>query len=176
MNYSSKPTDEVSQFDCRCFVDSRGSFLKVFDAALPQLRGFCPQQVNHVRTADKHTLRGLHYQIGDFAEAKFFRVLSGAIQLAWVDLRKVDEEFRPLCGTAVLDKPETGILVPRGFATGYLTLEPNSEVLYLSDNAYTPEYECGLHWNDPRLGLNWLSRTPTVSDKDAAWPLLVLSC
>lgn len=172
MNLENKTIDSVFSFDSRCFVDSRGTFLKVFDSALPEMREFRPQQVNHVRTAEKYTLRGLHYQVGDYAEAKLFRILRGSVQLVWVDHRMVNQNSPPSCGTIVLDKAESGVLVPRGFATGYLTLEPNSEVLYLSDNTYVPESERGLRWDDPQLALNWLNQHPTISDKDAAWPLL----
>lgn len=172
----SETIDSVLCFDSRCFADSRGVFLKVFDAALPQLSGFCPQQVNHVQSPARYTLRGLHYQTSEHAEAKIFRAIRGAIQLAWVDLRTSSTKGRPSSGTIILDRPETSVLVPRGFATGYLTLEPDSEVLYLSDNAYAPKYEQGLRWDDPQLDLNWLHQYPTISEKDTAWPLLAPSC
>lgn len=176
MTQPSETFTPVLQFDSQCFSDSRGTFLKVFDAASSEIREFRPQQINYVQTPQKNTLRGLHYQLDEYAESKIFRVIKGTIQLAWVDLRAVVSEISAHCGSVVLNKPTSAILVPRGFATGYLTLEPDTEVLYLSDNIYVPEYERGLRWDDPTLHLHWIHRAPAVSEKDSAWPFLSSSC
>lgn len=150
------------------FSDLRGTFLKVFQK-LDNLSEFDVQQVNMVTTEAVHTLRGLHYQGGEHAESKLFRVVSGAAQLGFVDVRPTSATFLQF-GSITVDEPRTGVLVPRGFATGYLTLAARTTVLYLSDRPYVADAERGLRWDDPAIGMSWRSRTPIVSVKDVGWP------
>lgn len=159
--------DDVQVLQSPAFVDERGSFTKLFSqAALP---AYSIRQVNYVQNRQADTLRGLHHQTGIWAESKFFRVLRGRIQLAFVDLRQATH--RPdAAATIVLDRPDIGVLIPRGFATGYLTLVDDTDVLYYSDNAYHPDAEGGIRWNDPAFALPWQTTHPNLSDKDAAWP------
>lgn len=152
------------------FQDQRGAFLKVFNQVAIPLADFEVVQVNCVHTKEEGTLRGLHYQKGVHAEAKFFRVLYGKMQLAFVDMRE-DMPSYLQATTVVLEDPKMGVLVPRGFATGYCTLQPDTVVLYLSDNAYTPEAEAGVRWDDPKVGIDWAVKEPIVSDKDLQWIL-----
>lgn len=147
------------------FVDHRGGFIKLFNQQDPLLKDYHIQQVNLVQNKQAHILRGLHYQTGKWAEAKFFRALKGSIQLGFVEVSTGK------AATIVLDNPAIGVLVPRGFATGYLTLEPDSEVLYYSDNVYHPAAEKGILWKDPAFDLDWQTTHPNVSEKDAAWPV-----
>lgn len=145
------------------FVDNRGGFVKLFNQQDPLLENYHIKQVNLVQNKQAHILRGLHYQTGEWAEAKFFRVLRGSIQLGFVEVSTGK------AATIVLDKADIGVLVPRGFATGYLTLETDSEVLYYSDNVYHPAAEKGILWKDPAFALDWQTDQPDVSEKDAAW-------
>jgi len=134
---------------------------------LPIYRGSVNvQQTNLVTTKENYTLRGLHYQQNDFAEAKFFRVISGSIQLAFARVNRIPL----LSDSVILSEPDVGVLVPRGFATGYLTLAENTSVLYLSDNVYRADHEAGIRWNDPSLSINWQSQSPILSEKDQKWP------
>lgn len=148
--------------------DSRGSFTKAFQKS-GALADFDVQQVNFVTSNVKFTLRGMHYQHGEYSESKFFRVIAGSIQLGFVDVRGDSRTFAS-SGTITIDDPTVGVLVPRGFATGYLTLSAQTSVLYLSDRPYTPEAERGVRWDDPIGGLGWITDCPTVSDKDRSWP------
>jgi len=159
---------DVQVLKSPAFFDERGGFIKLFNQQAPVLEQYEIKQVNFVQNKKKNILRGLHYQTGPFAESKFFRVLDGRIQLAFVDLRQAP--FGPLkAGTITLDSPDIGVLIPRGFATGYLTLEENTNVLYYSDNVYEPSAEQGLRWNDPLFKLQWLTFKPDLSQKDKAW-------
>jgi len=150
------------------FFDQRGGFIKLFNQQAPILEKYEIKQVNFVQNKKKDIIRGLHYQTGNFAESKFFRVLSGRIQLAFVDLRQAPFDYQK-AGTFILDSPDVGVLIPRGFATGYLTLEENTNVLYYSDNVYEPSSEQGLRWDDPLFKLQWLTFKPDLSQKDKAW-------
>ncbi len=150
--------------------DDRGEFLKVFRAKNEPEFHYEVQQINYVNTAQKNTLRGLHIQKGDCAESKIFKCMKGSIQLVFIDLRPDSTTFK-LAGSFILNQIMHSILIPRGFATGYLTLESDSTILYTADNHYFPESETGLRWNDPLMKIQWASNEPfIVSDKDLNWP------
>lgn len=149
--------------------DGRGTFCKWFESG--SLSDFHMQQMNFVTTTEALVLRGLHFQESPWAEAKFFRAVQGAVQLAVarVDGRE-DGDFH--VRTFLLDHPDRAVLVPRGFATGYLTLTPSAQVLYLSNNPYQANSEGGFRWDDPRLAIPWVTAPTDTSEKDANWPLL----
>lgn len=161
---------EVQIIQSPAFVDNRGGFVKLFNQQDALLKSYHIQQVNFVQNKQACILRGLHYQTGDWAEAKFFRATKGRIQLAFVDTR-TGQAAADLAATVVLEQPDIGVLVPRGFATGYLTLSEDAEVLYFSDNVYHPAAERGIRWDDPAFALDWQTKRVDVSDKDAAWAL-----
>ena len=151
------------------FVDERGTFLKIFDKSNPLLADVVIQQGNLVMSRSAYTLRGLHYQRAPFSESKIFMVTNGSIQLVAIDLRPDSEEYKK--GTHLLLDPSTNAYrIPGGFATGYCTLENHTEVLYLSDNVYSPEHERGIRWNDPAFEINWPTDSPILSEKDKNWP------
>ncbi len=149
-------------------TDDRGSFVKIFQSVNKDLEEFTVHQVNYVTSA-KNTLRGMHYQTGNHAEAKFFRVITGSIQLVCFCINPTNKSFTKSFSYR-LNTPTQGILVPKGFATGYLTLQENTAVLYLSDNDYNLNAEKGLRWDDPLLKVSWDSQSPSVSKKDNNWP------
>ncbi len=150
------------------FYDQRGGFVKLFNQQAAMLEQYDIKQVNFVQNKKKGIIRGLHYQTGSFAESKFFRALKGRIQLAFIDLRTADCDHKK-ASTFILDSPDIGVLVPRGFATGYLTLEDDSDVLYYSDNIYAPSAEKGIRWDDPLFNIQWRTFKPDLSQKDSAW-------
>lgn len=153
------------------FNDERGGFLKVFSSDNELLNKYTVRQINHVVSVEKHTLRGLHYQQGGAAESKIFRVVQGAAQVAFVDVRPASDSYLQAT-TVLLDHPKMAIAIPRGFATGYCTLSDNTTVLYTSDNDYNIKAEAGLLWNDPKLRINWMTKDPILSEKDKAWALI----
>lgn len=151
----------------KSFEDERGSFLKAY-----QKKDFLPdyqiEQINFVQSVEKHTLRGLHFQFGQHAESKLFRVVKGGIIAMFVDLRKGSDTFLKGDTFHLKDRNEA-ILLARGFATGYLTLEDHCEVLYLSDNIYVPGTEGGVRWDDPKINLSLPVTKPVISNKDVSW-------
>ena len=131
-------------------------------------------QDNHSLAAGKGTVRGLHFQSPPFAQAKLVRVLRGSVFDVAVDLRR----FSPTYGrhVSVFLSAETWnqVLVPIGFAHGFMTLDPDTEVIYKVSGYYAPEHDMGLLWNDPVLGIQWPipEGEAALSDKDRRQPRL----
>ncbi len=149
--------------------DVRGSFFKLMDNRVQQISSYTLCQLNYVTNKNKFTLRGLHYQKEPFAESKIFRVLTGVVQVVAFNIRH-NSPFYKETFTYNLERPDEALLVPKGFATGYCTLENNTAVLYSSDMDYHPEFEAGLRWNDPAVKIANLSFEHLItSDKDRQW-------
>lgn len=159
---------EIKEVDLPYFKDDRGVFQKLFNMEHPALKDFQIKQLNQVQTKEKRILRGLHYQAGEFAESKLFKVTKGRIQLVAFCVNKASKTFLE-SSSFYLKETDSSILIPKGFATGYLVLEENTEVLYCSDNVYEPKAEKGVAWNDPHLTINWLVNHPILSEKDKSW-------
>ncbi|MFN0217210.1 MAG: dTDP-4-dehydrorhamnose 3,5-epimerase [Hyphomicrobium sp.] len=156
--------------------DHRGFFAEVFKASILEGAGFNDVfiQDNHSMSAEVGTVRGLHFQKPPFAQAKLVRVVRGAIFDVALDLRRNS----PTCGqhVSVELSADNGaqLLVPDGFAHGFCTLEPNTEVIYKVTRYYSREAESGVLWSDPDLGIAWPlgPRSAVISDKDATLPRL----
>jgi dTDP-4-dehydrorhamnose 3,5-epimerase len=129
-------------------------------------------QDNQSLSAEAGVLRGLHYQLNPKAQTKLIRVLAGAIYDVVVDLRQPSPTFCQWDGFILSDANHRQLLVPRGFAHGFCTLERNTQVLYKVDAYYAPEHDRGIAWNDPALGIDWPASNPILSEKDSKHPLL----
>lgn len=152
--------------------DDRGFFARFFCRDSFARAGFETDypQINTSFTASRGTLRGLHYQLPPAAETKLVRCLHGALHDVIVDLRPDSPTFLRSHAVTLSAANRTMLLVPRGFAHGFLTLTDDVEVLYLVSSAYAPERERGLRWNDPALAIRWPFPPTDTSAKDAAWP------
>ena len=160
----------------RSFEDARGVFSETWNQRAFAEAGIAATfvQDNHVRSAAAGTLRGLHYQIPPHAQGKLVRVIRGAIFDVAVDLRRQSPTYGRHVG-AILSAANTHqIWVPVGFAHGYVTLEPDTEVIYKVTNFYAPSHDRGLLWNDPDLGIEWpvSAEEAVLSDKDKVQPRL----
>ena len=144
--------------------DERGFFSVTFSRRDLVTAGINAEfvQDNHAFSAQKGTVRGLHFQTPPFAQGKLVRVVHGAILDVVVDLRVGSPTFGRHVSAEISAKAWNQILVPIGFAHGLVTLEPNTEVLYKVTNYYSPEHDKGVLWNDPALGIDW-----PVTDSDA---------
>lgn len=129
-------------------------------------------QDNHSLSAEAGVLRGLHYQLKSKAQAKLLRVVSGAIYDVVVDIRRGSPTFGQWEGFILSSSNKRQLFVPQGFAHGFCTLVPNTEVLYKVDESYSPEQDRGIAWNDPALGIDWPLANPILSEKDSKHPLL----
>src|SRR5690349_14097300 len=157
--------------------DHRGFFSEVYSRkALRDLAGIDLEfvQDNHSLSAEKGVLRGLHYQLPPVAQDKLIRVVRGAILDVAVDIRRGSPTFGKHV-TAVLSADNwRQVFVPVGFAHGFVTLEPNTEVLYKVSAFYSPQHERGIRWNDPALGIDWgiAESEAVLSGRDTQHPLL----
>ena len=131
-------------------------------------------QDNHAFSAERGTVRGLHFQAPPYAQAKLVRVVRGTILDIAVDLRVGSPTFGKHVSAVISAEQWNQILIPIGFAHGLVTLEPNTEVLYKVSNYYSPEHDKGLLWNDPALGIEWpvTEEEAILSAKDKAQPRL----
>ena len=167
---------EVRLITPRKFGDHRGFFSETYnkraftDAGI----GIDFVQDNHSLSAEASTVRGLHFQSPPFAQDKLLRVVRGSVFDVAVDLRKGSATFGRHVSAVLSAESGTQILVPIGFAHGFITLEPDTEVIYKVSNHYAPDHDHGILWNDPALGIDWPEPTDTVhlSDKDKVQPRL----
>jgi dTDP-4-dehydrorhamnose 3,5-epimerase len=117
-------------------------------------------------------LRGLHYQLQPKAQTKLIRVISGESYHVAVDLRRQSTTFGAWIGVILNSLNKKQLFIPKGLAHSFCTLIPNTEVLYKVDEYYSPEYDRGIRWDDPTLGIDWPTSKPIVSDKDHHQPSL----
>jgi dTDP-4-dehydrorhamnose 3,5-epimerase len=156
------------------FEDHRGFFLESYNRRKFQEHGIDIEfkQDNHSLSVSTGTLRGLHYQLAPKAQTKLVRVLAGSIFDVAVDLRAESETFGQWVGVILSSVNKRQLLIPKGFAHGFYTLEPNTEVAYKVDEYYSQEHDRGIHWNDPDIGIRWPTNTPILSKKDEDNPNL----
>lgn len=154
--------------------DHRGYFMESYNQKIMHELGIKHDfvQDNQSLSADPGVLRGLHYQLNPKAQTKLVRVIAGAIYDVIVDIRKESPTFGQWQGFILSEYNKRQLLVPQGFAHGFCTLVPNTQVLYKVDEYYSPEHDRGILWNDPELGIDWPVNAPVLSDKDTRQPLL----
>ena len=154
--------------------DVRGSFARTFCSADLAAAGmdFTPVQANLSRNPASRTLRGLHFQAAPHGEPKIVCCLRGRIWDVAVDLRPDSPTFGQWRGFELSPQAACAVHIPQGFAQGFLTLEPDSEVFYLMGAAYRPDAAAGIRWDDPDLAIDWPERPAILSPKDAALPLV----
>lgn len=158
------------------FADARGFFSETYSAARMADAGIPDTfvQDNHALSRDKGIVRGLHFQIPPMAQGKLVRVVRGSILDVAVDLRRSSPTFGRHVSAVISAENWTQIWIPAGFAHGYCTLEPDSEVVYKTTALYSPPHDRGLLWNDPALAIGWPvgARDAILSDKDKKQPRL----
>ncbi|MBP2232962.1 dTDP-4-dehydrorhamnose 3,5-epimerase [Azospirillum agricola] len=158
------------------FGDHRGFFSETYSKRAFAAAGLDLDfvQDNQSLSAEVGTVRGLHFQLPPFAQDKLLRVVRGAVFDVAVDIRRGSPTFgQHVC--AIISAAEWNqILVPAGFAHGFCTLEPDTEVIYKVTNFYSPEHDRGILWNDPDLGIDWPVEAgkARLSDKDLVHPRL----
>ncbi len=154
--------------------DQRGFFMESYNQQIMQGKGIAHTfiQDNQSLSADAGVIRGLHYQLNPKAQTKLIRVLTGAIYDVILDIRKSSPTFGQWMSVILSEYNHRQLLVPRGFAHGFCTLVPNTQVLYKVDEYYSPLHDRGILWNDPALSIDWPTSTAILSEKDKQQPLL----
>lgn len=172
MNVIETDVLDVYILEPKVFGDHRGWFMETWSQRTMEAAGFYYNfvQDNHSYSAKKGTLRGLHFQKGDAAQAKLVRCGRGAVLDAAVDLRKGSPTYLKWVVVELSAENKRQLLIPRGFAHGFLTLTDDVEFLYRADNPYAPEADRSIIWNDPDIGIEWGIENPNLSDKDQKAP------
>ena len=156
--------------------DHRGFFSETYNRGTLAKAGIDLDfvQDNHSLSAEKGTVRGLHFQTPPFAQDKLVRVVRGAVFDVAVDLRRGAPSYGAHVSVVLSAEAWSQVLVPVGFAHGFMTLEPDTEVIYKVSHSYAPDHDKGILWNDPALGIAWpLPEDEAVlSDKDRKQPRL----
>lgn len=158
------------------FADSRGFFSETYSQQTFRDAGLdlAFVQDNQSLSLEQGVVRGLHYQIPPCAQIKLIRVLHGAIVDVAVDIRRGSPTFGKHVAVELSAENWRQLLVPVGFAHGYATLVPNTEVLYKVTSFYSPAHERGLLWNDPALGIDWRvsAGDAILTERDLKFPRL----
>lgn len=175
MNVVALDIPDVKLITPRRFGDHRGFFSEVYNARTFADAGIDIEfvQDNHAFSREAGTLRGLHFQKPPHAQAKLVRVTRGRIYDVAVDIRRESATYGHHVGVELSAGNWSQLLVPAGFAHGYCTLEPDTEVLYKVDAYYAPEHDAGILWSDPALAISWpvAADKAQLSDKDLRLPL-----
>lgn len=155
-------------------VDERGWFARTYCADEFERAGLDPAvaQCSVSRNKRALTLRGLHIQLDPHRESKLVRCTSGRIFDVIVDLRPDASTFGHWAGHTIDAAEGRAVYVPRGMAHGFLTLEPDSEVLYQISVPYEPTAVTGVRWDDPDLAIAWPAAPAVISERDATLPAL----
>lgn len=168
---------DVYLIEPQCFGDHRGWFMETYSKLKFLKLGINIEfvQDNHSLSVPKGTLRGLHFQINPKAQTKLVRCTRGAIFDVAVDIRKGSPTFRRWVGVELSAENKRQLLIPKGFAHGFVTLEENTEVQYKVDEYYAPEHDRSIRYDDPEIGIDWGVKEPILSDKDLKAPFLINS-
>ena len=156
MNYIQTEIDGVWIIEPKVFSDPRGYFMEAFkqqefDATIGQINFI---QDNESKSSFG-TLRGLHYQKGDYCQAKLVRVIKGEVLDVAADLRKSSPTFGKHISVLLSDDNKRQLFIPRGFAHGFLVKSEEAVFTYKVDNIYAPQAEASIIYNDPALGIDW---------------------
>ncbi|WP_163849187.1 dTDP-4-dehydrorhamnose 3,5-epimerase [Pseudooceanicola aestuarii] len=176
MNISDSPLPGLRLIEPRRFGDHRGFFAEIWNRKAYEDQGIAIDWVqdNHSLSATPSTLRGLHFQAPPHAQAKLVRCGRGRLFDVVVDLRRGSPTYGQWGGFELSAENGHQLLIPAGFAHGFVTREPNTEIVYKCSDYYAPETEGAVAWEDPEIGIDWgLDGTdPILSDKDRAAPRL----
>jgi dTDP-4-dehydrorhamnose 3,5-epimerase len=167
---------EVKVLVPRRFADARGLFCETYNRRTLASRGIHLDfvQDNHSISTERGVVRGLHFQLPPFAQAKLIRVIRGAAFDVVVDIRRASPTFGNHVSAMLTADNWHQVFVPAGFAHGFCVLEPDTEVIYKVSSPYSPEHDRGLMWNDPDLAIAWpvAPGEAKLSEKDLRHPRL----
>ncbi|WP_171998133.1 dTDP-4-dehydrorhamnose 3,5-epimerase [Cronobacter sp. JZ38] len=172
MNVIQTEIPDVLILEPKVFGDARGFFFesfnqRTFEEAVGRKIEFV--QDNHSKSA-KGVLRGLHYQLAPYAQAKLVRCLHGAIYDVAIDIRRNSPTFGKWVGAELSAENKRQIWIPEGFAHGFIALENGTEILYKTNNFYSKESERAIRWDDEQIAIEWPAKAAIISEKDAVAP------
>ncbi len=168
MNFKKTGLEGVFLIEPQVFEDERGFFLESYSQKKFKEAGIDVNfvQDNHSLSTQKGVLRGLHFQNPPFSQTKLMRVTRGKVFDVIVDLRKNSPTFKKWEAFELSAQNFQMLLIPKGFAHGFCTMEDNTEFMYKVDQFYSPESEGGIIWNDKDLAIDWPTENPILNEKD----------
>ena len=171
MNYIKTEIPDVWVCEPKVFADARGYFMETWRAS--DFNEHIGHEVNFVQDnqsmSSRGVLRGLHFQKGEFSQAKLVRVLQGTVVDVAVDLRKSSPTFGKYVMVELSAENKRQLFIPRGFAHGFQVLSDTAVFTYKVDNIYAPQAECSIRYDDPKIGIAWPITNPQellLSEKD----------
>ncbi|MDD6210020.1 MAG: dTDP-4-dehydrorhamnose 3,5-epimerase [Bacteroidales bacterium] len=175
MNVIKTELEGVVIIEPRIFEDARGYFFESFSERMFQEQVSKTEFVQDNESKSSYgVLRGLHYQLGEYAQAKLVRVVKGSVLDVAVDMRKSSPTFGKYVAVELSEKNKRQFFIPRGFAHGFLVLSPEAIFQYKCDNYYAPGNEGSVAYNDPTIDIDWQidPKHFLLSEKDAKAPFL----
>ena len=173
MNYIKTKIDGVYIIEPKVFADARGYFVETwkqeeFEANIGKV---CFVQDNESKSS-RGVLRGLHFQKGEFSQAKLVRVIKGSVLDVAVDLRRNSPTFGQHLMVELTEDNKRQFFIPRGFAHGFFVTSDEAIFTYKVDNVYAPQAESGVRWDDPQLAIHWPIEGIDIvtSEKDSCLP------
>lgn len=156
------------------FGDNRGWFYEVYNQQAYEAAGITTLfvQDNHSFSAQKGTVRGIHFQKNPMSQAKLVRCTRGTIMDVIVDLRRNSPTYKQWLMVELSEENKKQVFIPRGFGHGFVTITDNCELQYKVDNLYSKECDRSILWCDPEIGVKWGVADPILSDKDRLAPAL----
>lgn len=173
MPFVETPISGLFVFEPQVFADARGYFYESFNARVFQEKGINTDFVQDNQSfSTRGVLRGLHYQLAPYAQAKLVRVISGEVLDVAVDIRQGSPTYGQHYGVVLSAENKKQLYIPRGFAHGFVVLSETATFFYKCDNYYSKDHDAGIRWDDPALGIQWMMDAAQiqVSQKDAALP------
>ena len=174
MKVTKTKLDGVVIIEPDVFGDHRGFFMESWSQKKMEEAGLYYDFVQDTQSMSsvKGTLRGIHFQRGDKAQAKLVRCVRGAVLDVAVDLRHESPTYKQWVAVELSAENKKQLLIPRGFGHGFVTLTDEVEFLYKADKYYAPEADGGIRWNDPEIAFDWGVKDPILSANDEKNPLL----
>lgn len=174
MNIIKTEIEDVLIIEPKVFGDHRGWFTETYSKEKFKDLGIDIDfiQDNHSLSAQKGTLRGLHFQLNPKAQTKLVRCTKGKILDVAVDIREGSPTYKKWVVVELTEENKRQLLVPKGFAHGFITLTDNVEVQYKVDEYYSPENDRSIRFDDPEINVDWGIENPILSDKDLSAPML----
>ena len=172
MRFSPTAVDGVKLIDLDTAEDERGFFARTFCEEEFARAGIAltARQLNLSYNRDAFTLRGLHYQAAPHAEAKIVHCVRGRIYDVALDLRPASSTYLRWTAAELSPQARRMLYIPEGCAHGFLTLEPDSDIIYVMGTVFVAEAARGVRWNDPAFGIDWPAAPRVISERDAGYP------
>lgn len=166
--------EDIIVIESAVFGDHRGWFTETYSKIKFSELGIDIEfvQDNHSFSAQKGTLRGLHFQLEPKAQTKLVRCTKGKILDVAVDLRQNSKTYKKWVAVELTEENKKQLLIPKGFAHGFVTLVDDVEVQYKVDEYYAPECDRSVRYDDPEIGVAWGDIEPVLSEKDLRAPYL----